>query len=74
MKGEEVEIKIDIGVGIEILTLTQGPRLLSAIGKEEAEVAVLDTRREEDTMIKVKDMAAILGMVGMVERAEAAEM
>lgn len=74
MKGEEVEIKIDIGVGIEILTLTQGPQLLSAIGKEEAEVAVLDTRREEDTMIKVKDMAAILGMVGMVERAEAAEM
>lgn len=74
MKGEEVEIKIDIGVGIEILTLTQGPQHLSAIGKEEAEVAVLDTRREEDTMIKVKDMAAILGMVGMVERAEAAEM
>lgn len=67
-EGEVIaEIRRGIGEDIEVHTLIQDPQLLIAIAREEAVVAVLGTRIEEDTRIKVKDMAETVGMVEMVE-------
>lgn len=64
------EIRRDTDEDIETHTLIQDPQLLIAIAREEAVVAVLVTRIEEDMRIKVKGTAETVGMVEMVEALE----